>query len=234
MADHKTIGPREIPATSIEGRSFKSNAPRGAPTATVDGRPFIEPPWDAPLDVERALESIPADATISGMFFNRLIGAARAQSAVLPSARERYLAFTFYPLVDLARLVLDAAPLLFPDRPLRQGLRALGRGGPDAFLASTLGKVTLGSTSDVHGAVAAMANGYELNVRPSRVSLADSGPGWVVVHLERVPYFLDSHHVGTFEGALRFAGTKGAVRIASRSPSSADFLLTWEPAPTSR
>jgi uncharacterized protein (TIGR02265 family) len=136
--------------------------------------------------------------------------------------------FNFYPLAELARLLVEAAERFFPGRTLRHALRTLGRAAPDAFLSSTLGKVTLGSTEGVHAAVAAMANAYELNLRPSRVSVPDSGASWVVVRLDKVLYFLDSHHVGTFEGILRFAGVNGAVRVASRSPASADFLLTWD------
>jgi hypothetical protein len=87
--------------------------------------------------------------------------------------------------------------------------------------------VTLGSTEGVHPAVAAMASGYELNLRPCRVSTLDSGARWTVLRLDKIVHFLDSHHVGNFEGLLRFAGVRGAVRIASRSPTSADLLLTW-------
>jgi hypothetical protein len=57
--------------------------------------------------------------------------------------------------------------------------------------------------------------------------MSGSGPTWATVRLDKVPYFLDSHHVGTFEGVLRFAGVQGTVRIASRSATSADLLLTW-------
>jgi hypothetical protein len=48
-----------------------------------------------------------------------------------------------------------------------------------------------------------------------------------VVRIDRVPYFLDSHHVGTFEGVLRHERTEGTVKIASRSTTSADLLLSW-------
>jgi uncharacterized protein (TIGR02265 family) len=225
------MGPRDAHASPIEGRSLiKSSAPRPAPESTLEGRPFLDPPWDVPLDVERTIEAIPSDATISGMFFMYLLAAAKAQNASLPSARDRYVPFHFYPLADLARLVVEAVPVVFSGRPLRQALRYLGRSGPDALLSSTLGKVTLGSTIDVPGAVTAMTNAYELNVRPSRVTVVDKGPAWMIVHLERVYYFVDSHHVGTFEGVMRFAGAKGQVKVATRSASSADFLLTWEPA----
>jgi uncharacterized protein (TIGR02265 family) len=193
-----------------------------------EGRPFVDPPWEAPLVAEEVLAQIPADAKISGMFFTYLIAAAKAQNFVLPSARDRYLSFNFYPVADLARIVLEAVPLLFPGRPLRHALRTLGRRSPDAFLSSTLGKVTLGSTEGVHAALAAITNAYELNLRPSKVSVLDSGPDWAVVRVDKVFYFLDSHHVGTFEGILKFTGVNGSVRIASRSASSADLLLTWD------
>ncbi|MGO9837299.1 MAG: DUF2378 family protein [Polyangiaceae bacterium] len=200
------------------------------PVVSDEGRPFVDPPWDAPLDVERALSDIPADSKISGMFFLAVVVGATSRNIVLPSARERYVQFTFYPLAEFARLLVEASERFFPERTLRHALRTLGRSSPDAFLASTLGRVTLGSTEGVYPAVAAMANGYELNVRPCRVSILDSGARWTVVRLDKIVHFLDSHHVGNFEGLLRFAGVKGTVRIANRSPTSADLLLTWDAA----
>jgi uncharacterized protein (TIGR02265 family) len=205
----------------------KSASLRDRPLASDDGRPFVEPPWDAPLDAARVCSSIPSDATISGMFFAALVAGAKARGLALPSARDRYTSFHFYPVADLATLLIEAAERFFPGRPLRQALRAMGRAGPAARQTATIGKVTLGSTEGAHAAVGAMGNAYELNLRPSRVSMSGSGPTWATVRLDKVPYFLDSHHVGTFEGVLRFAGVQGTVRIASRSATSADLLLTW-------
>jgi uncharacterized protein (TIGR02265 family) len=208
-------------------RDQQPAAVREKPSVSDDGRPFVEPPWEAPLDIERVCASIPADATISGMFFVALLSGAKQRGLTLPSAAERYTSFKFYSVADLARLLAEAADRFFPGRPVRQALRSLGRAAPDAFLSSTLGKVTLGSTQGTHDAVAAMANAYELNMKSSRVTTVATGATWMTVRLDRVPYFLDSHHVGTFEGVLRHAGVKGTVQIASRSATSADFLLSW-------
>jgi uncharacterized protein (TIGR02265 family) len=212
----------------MRDRGVGTVSTREPPTVSDGGRSFVDPPWDAPLDVKRALSDIPVDAKIAGMFFVAVVAGAKARGIMLPSARERYLQFTFYPLAEFARLLIEACERFFPERTLRHALRTLGRSSHDAFLASTLGRVTLGSTQGVHPAVAAMANAYELNVRPSRVSTLEHGARWAVVRLEKIVYFLDSHHVGTFEGVLRFAGVKGVVRIASFGPASADFLLTWD------
>jgi uncharacterized protein (TIGR02265 family) len=201
---------------------------KAPPTTSPEGRPFVDPPWNAALDAAKGASLVPAHATISGMFFLAVVSGAKARGVTLPSARERYVQFTFYPVAELARLLVEAAERFYPQRTLRLGLRALGAFAPSAFLASTLGKVTLGSTEGVHAAAAAMANAYELNLRPSRVAILDSGSNWTIVRLEDLHYFLDSHHVGVFEGTLRHAGVKGIVQIASRTPASADFLLRWE------
>ncbi len=202
---------------------------RAQPGVSGEGTPFVDPPWEAFLDAEGAIAGISVDAKITGMFFLGLVNGAKTRGVVLPSARPRYVAFTFYPVTELARLLVEAAERFYPARSLRLGLRALGAYAPSAFLASTLGKVTLGSTDGVHAAVAAMANAYELNVRPSRLSILDSGSNWSIVQLDQVQYFLDSHHVGVFEGTLRYAGAKGRAQIASRSAISADLLLSWDP-----
>jgi hypothetical protein len=52
--------------------------------------------------------------------------------------------------------------------------------------------------------------------------------GRSVVRLEDIHYFLDSHHVGTFEGVLNFARVEGRVSIAKRSRAAADLLLEWD------
>jgi uncharacterized protein (TIGR02265 family) len=199
------------------------------PTAGPGGQPFVDPPWGAFLDVDSVLASMSPDSKIAGMFFIALVGGAKARGVVLPSARERYMQFAFYPVADLVRLLVEACERFYPDRPLRQSLRKLGAFAPSAFLASTLGKVTLGSTDGVHAAVAAMANAYALNVRPSKLAVVDSGSNWAIVQLDQIQYFLDSHHVGVFEGTIRYAGATGSAQIASRSATSADLLLSWDP-----
>jgi uncharacterized protein (TIGR02265 family) len=211
----------------VPNRGAGAGSATEPPVMSDANLPFVDPPWDAPLDVARVLSDIPTDSKISGMFFLAVVSGAKTRGIALPSARERYVQFTFYPLAEFARILVEASERFFPERTLRHALRTLGRSSPEAFLASTLGRVTLGSTEGVHPAVAAMANGYELNLRPCHVSTVDSGANWTVVRMDKVVHFLDSHHVGNFEGLLRFAGVRGAVRIASRSPTSADLLLTW-------
>src|SRR5580765_4003187 len=124
---------------------------------------FIEPHWDAPLVAE-----------------------AKRRGFVLPSARERYVQFKFYPLVEHARLLLETCERIYPDRPRRTALRKLGRGAPQALVASTLGRVVLGSVEGVHAIVEAMAKAYPLNARPSKVDIVESMPARCIVRLEEI------------------------------------------------
>jgi uncharacterized protein (TIGR02265 family) len=198
------------------------------PNSTQDGLPFVEPPWTAELAIEELIASIPRNATMAGMFFMAMVEGAKRRGIKLTSIEtRRYVQFSFYPLADFARLLVEAGQRFYPDRSLRQALRTIGTVAPKALIASTLGKVTLGSAEGVHAAVAAMAATYGINVRPSACTVLESGPEWLLLSLDQIHYFLDTHHVGVFEGTMRHAGVEGRVRIASRSRTSAELVLDW-------
>jgi len=188
---------------------------------------FQEPPWTAGLDVPRALASITADSTIAGMFFLAVLEAAKRRGISLNGNRERYLPFGFYPVADFAPLLVSAAGLFHPKLSLRQGLRAIGAAGPAVLAKTVLGKVTLGSAIGVHSVIDAVANTYSVNIRPCRCSVTHRAERACVVSLDNVQHFLDSHHVGVFEGTMTHAGVAGRVRIAKKSEVTAEFLLEW-------
>jgi uncharacterized protein (TIGR02265 family) len=192
-------------------------------------RDFVEPPWSAPLDVTACLRGIPESAQVTGMFLEPLAEAARAAGKPLPSARDRYVAFRFYPMAEHAQLLVEASTRLFSDRSMRQALRAFGRGAPDALISSTIGKVMLGSAVGPEEALRAISKAYTLNLKPSRAEVVEVLPGCAIVRLEEVYYFLDSHHVGIFEGVLRFANASNPrVTICMHSAREADLRCSWD------
>lgn len=188
---------------------------------------FVAPPWDEPLDPETVLAEIPASATIAGMFFLALAEGAERRQVELALPRPRYVPFTFYPVREFAPLLVKAAGLFHPQLSLREGLRRIGTAGPAAFLSSTLGRVTLGASEGVHATVSAIAKTYSINTRPSRCTVLQTEPRFMVLALDDVCYFLDSHHVGVFEGTLEHAGVAGRVLIRRRSATAADLRLEW-------
>jgi uncharacterized protein (TIGR02265 family) len=185
---------------------------------------FVEPPWDAELDSAREIECAPPSAQISGMFIAPLVAADAKASR---GARARIIAFSFYSLREHMQRLVQVVQNDYPELALRQGLRKLGRGAPGTFISSTLGKVMLGSADGVNQAVDAMARAYEVNMKPGQVRAAAAGPSRMIVSLEEIYSFIDSHHVGVFEGVMKYAGVRGRVRIWRTGAASAELLLEW-------
>lgn len=190
---------------------------------------WSEPPWRATLDARAAIDAIPADAMIHGMFVAAVVDAAAARGVTLPSARERYLGFRKYLLREHAQLLVEAAQGMWPRLSLRQGLRKLGRGAPRALVSSMVGRVVLGSVEGPVEVVRAMARSYPIHAQPGSLDVEVLAPGSAVVRMRQIHHFLDSHHVGVFEGVLRYAEvTEPRVRIRMLSRVDADLLCEWK------
>jgi uncharacterized protein (TIGR02265 family) len=186
-----------------------------------------DPPWASPLDTAARLRSIPDAATITGIFLSGVRDLARSSDVTLDRARTSYVAFKHYPLREHAELMLECADKVWPALPLRQSLRKMGRGGAGVLIASHVGRVVFGSVEGPLELVRAMARSYGLHVRPGQAEVEPDGERRIVVRMRDIHYFLDSHHVGVFEGVLRHAQVQGEVKLLAHSTSDVDFLLTW-------
>lgn len=189
---------------------------------------FVDPPWDAPLDVAAEIKRVPDGLTQKGMFLLPMVVEAKKRGLALSGARDRYVPFQDYPLREHVALLVEAARAFYPDVNVRQGLRRLGRGAYRAFMESTVGKVVWASVTDSHGALEGILKGYAIGVPGCSAKMIERRPHGAVIRLERIPYFLDSHHVGCFEGAARAIGIRARIRIRLDSSSSGEFLCEWD------
>jgi uncharacterized protein (TIGR02265 family) len=188
---------------------------------------FITVDWDAPLDVSAYLGAVAPLATIKGLFPAGVIEACNLRGRTLPSARERYVAFQDYSVRDWVLILAEAAPILFPRVPLRLGLRKLGRGTYGAYVKSMVGKIMLGTTDDFSNALVATAKSYEMMMPTSRVEVTSQTSRSAILKLTGVANFLDSHHVGVFEGIGRAFNVRVDVKVRLDTISSGDFSLSW-------
>jgi uncharacterized protein (TIGR02265 family) len=198
---------------------------------------FPEPPWHAPLDVDAEYASIPAGATIKGMFIMPMVTEARQRGVTLPGSRDRYLPFTDYPLVEHARLLVAAAGAFFPHLGVRQGLRKLGRGGVQSIVETTIGRVMWTTVADVPSALEVMVKVYAMASPLTRMSLLENDVGRARLRLHGVHCFRDSNHVGNLEGILRACHARGRVAVRIEGPRVAEYLVEWSmdpPSPSSR
>ena len=60
-----------------------------------------------------------------------------------------------------------------------------------------------------------------------RVDVTEIGKQRAVVSLKHVYYFLDSHHVGCFEGLARPLGLRLTTRVRMRTKFDGDFEFSW-------
>jgi uncharacterized protein (TIGR02265 family) len=192
------------------------------------GGAWLEPPWDSPLDGDLVARAVPAHATMTGMFLDAVAGLAKDRGLKLKKARERYTPFQPYPLREHCELMLEVSRTLLSDMPLRHALRRLGRGAPQALIRSTLGRVVFGSVEGPLEILRALSKSYSMHLKPSSLEVEGAGPKAVIIHLADIYNFLDSHNVGVFEGALKYANVKGTVKIKPFTRTSADLLCSWE------
>jgi uncharacterized protein (TIGR02265 family) len=188
---------------------------------------FVEPPWNEPIDAAAVIRSVPQNALIRGYMTMPMIAVAKGRDPAWTGPRERYLPFNFYSLREHVEIMVALARAVYPDLPLREALRKLGRGAPNALLTTTVGKVTMGAAAGVQNLVEAFASGYEVSVRPCTAQIVSHGSRHVIVSLATAPYFLDCHHVGAWEGVLKYAGVRGTVKICVTDETSANYLLEW-------
>jgi len=216
--------PRSTPPVTMIERSGED---RITSAAREGDSAFHEPDWEAPLDVDACLDAIPKGTTMKGLFTGPLIAEAQRRGICLPAPRDRYLPFVDYPLVDHVRLLAAAARAFYPDRPIRAGLRKLGRWAYPSFIQSIVGRVLWASVDSVEKGIDVAGQAYALATPSARLVRVESSPGRAVLRAECVRYFMDSNHVGVLEGVLRACNARGTVRVRIDSPSSGAFLLTW-------
>jgi uncharacterized protein (TIGR02265 family) len=188
---------------------------------------FVAPDWNEPLDAAAYIASTPRTARIKGMFPAAVADSAKARGLNLPSARERYLPFADVPVTEFATLLVEAAQSFFPNSPIRIGLRDLGRSAFPVLLQTMVGRVVLSTAADMPSALQAGAKAYVVALPTCRVEILELSEKRAVISLKNIYYFLDSHHVGVFEGLAKSIGLRVTTRIRLRGKFDGDFELTW-------
>ncbi len=176
---------------------------------------YRAPVWDAPLDIDRAISSCPAEARIKGVMSAALLEMVGRVGQKIPGARDRYLPFQPYPLREHMALLREAGRLLWPDDPVRVQLRRFGRGVRPTLLDQPYGRVALGKgnmtpVEVIHRLARAYRFILDLTITPHVVE--SPGATTIYVELRDVWYFLDSCHVGVFEGLLASDGQRPGRR----------------------
>ncbi len=203
------------------------------PTPVPPGSPFRDPDFAAPVDLQAHLALLPPGATGKGMYFNALLAAgARARPgldlcALAGITARRYIPFRDYPMDEYLRLEVATAAAVHRGVPIGEGLRRLGWTALDSLLGSHVGKMVFGVLGrDADLILLNSPKGYQLTLSFGLLTVEKDGPRRYLVHASGLPIFLETYHVGVFEGGLRHCGARGRVRIATEGLEDATFEVT--------
>jgi uncharacterized protein (TIGR02265 family) len=198
---------------------------------------FFRPPdWDAPLDLEQRLSSVPDNSIVRGWVLQSVVDSARREGVTL-AGKPRYGRFRDYSLREHLELLAAAAEQINPGEPPRRTLFELGRRVFPAFATTFTGRLALralgGKQQPVRAGLDLMSRLYRMTYKGrSYAELLEIGDGFAVIRLRQVWTFPDSYHVGVFLGAAEGVfDVEPAILVRATSLCDAELLLSWtEPA----
>ncbi|MDQ3033478.1 MAG: DUF2378 family protein [Myxococcota bacterium] len=197
-------------------------------------QPLHRPPrFDRAIPLEEHVRLLPEGAACKGLFFNDPIERLRKVAPGHPLlvggiAGRRYVPFFDYPYSDFMRLLAGTAQAVYPNVPLGEGLRRLGRAGYEALLQSHVGKVIFGVFGSSFGDVVKTgARGYAVSINFGKVEVEVVGPQHVRYRFERLPAFLETYQVGIVEGAMNVCKVQGEILVHLSDPANGSFDIRW-------
>jgi len=169
-----------------------------------------------------------ARGTIRGLFFQHVVSECEGKNVALPP--KRYVAFRENPMVDFIDLIVDAAPKLYPGRPLRGALRDLGASVYPMFIETTLGRVMRAFTGrSYRQVIEAAPRAFAAATSDATVVVQDLTNTSGVIVARHLPVFPESYLIGVWEGAMLPCDCAGSVEVALPAPNEVHFKITWRP-----
>jgi uncharacterized protein (TIGR02265 family) len=184
--------------------------------------------WSAPLDVAGQLTTLPRDGWIRGVFPDALVKQLRARG-VDPGAHGHYHVLSKYALADYMDTIVFCAGQLFPELPLRQAVRLVGRFIYPAFFDSMVGKAIFAVAGrSYRRAVEVAPKAYhEVGISPGSARIVALREGYAYVELRSVWPLTEAYQPGIWEGALEAFGAVGTVRTKIHSACDIDLEVVW-------
>ncbi len=187
---------------------------------------FVRPDFSVPIDLEAQKRLIQPGATVKGMQLQALVDECKKRGVAIGT--RKYTSFREYPGEELLDLLVATAQGVWPNVSTREGLRRVGRLAYPTLYHSLIGRVVFGALArDIHRIWGVVSKGYALSGSTGSATLVEVRDNDAIVRLEGIYSFVDSWHVGIFEGAVELYDAEPEVLVKKTSPTSADFLVRW-------
>ena len=187
---------------------------------------FHAPDWDAPLDVGERIRAVPPEATVKGMFIEAPVAVVQQRSGQR-IGREEYIPFKDYPVAEHNQVLAACAMAGYPDVPIREGLRRLGRDALRTFLDSLAGRVVFAAAGrNFDAALGLVARSYGITGPVGSATVVERSPDDAIIQLRRCFNFPDCYHVGVFEAAMEHFREPGEVLVRVLSICDVDIKMS--------
>jgi uncharacterized protein (TIGR02265 family) len=194
----------------------------------------LDTPLTLNLDPEERCALVPRDHVVKGIFFApkaELLGedfATVERRLLAPPRLGRYLPHGDYPAVDCARICFAAATKAFPDLPIAEACRRLGRSDALAFYASPRGLEMLGFPDSVESALLRLPSVYMALHRGVACSARKRSNGALRLEFSGLWATLDNLHIGMIEAAVMHFGARPTIEFTMLALEHATFDVRWE------
>ena len=145
--------------------------------------------------------------------------------------RQKYKPFVSYKRSEAMRVEAHLAQLLYPDLPLREGLRRVCHRIYPQFLSSLLGRIVLVAlfSGDVDAVLGAGPKMMAAVTSFGKVDARRVGERHWLYHYRDYYSWLDSGDVGIIEGLLRHYNVEPELTIAMPSTFEMWLDIRWKP-----
>ncbi len=166
-------------------------------------------------------------ATVKGFYPSAFLREARSNGHHFEGYGP-YRDFKDYPQQEAISLIAECARRLYPDEPLREGIRRIGWSVFSILLSTMIGKVVFGALGDNIQAVVRMApRGFEVSLTQGRCEVLRLAENEAELRVSDCHLFPDCFLVGVFEGTLAHYGKDAQVTVRDATQSHCDYLVRW-------
>jgi uncharacterized protein (TIGR02265 family) len=162
------------------------------------------------------------------MFLNFLIDF-ESEHGAARKTRKRCIPFKSYPVGEYNALVDEVAQNVLPHLTVAEARRLLGSEVYPRFTETMVGTALLAVAGhDWNRVILIAPKAYEVSLEPGSVEVTLHRPGNALVRLRDVWTYVDTLHLGIFQGAMKRCGAHGTIEVEPISRCDADFLIQWK------
>ncbi|MEM9193979.1 MAG: DUF2378 family protein [Myxococcota bacterium] len=184
--------------------------------------------WEAELDVRKYVRAVPSEATLKGFFPAAVKAGAVRQGKMLPSARNRYVAFRNYPMSEHVQLLAECAEASYPDLPPREALRRIGWYTMRSLDQSVVGRVFRQFlAAGIEQTMRGLEKMYPMLLPPATLHATWTDASNVILRYRHVYAFVDCHHIGILERMFKSHSIVPEVQVLRHGIADLDVRCRW-------